>query len=147
MLTEKRKVYAYITHHNRLLVFIHPDHPDAGIQVPGGTVEPGESTEAAVMREAFEETGLDDLTMLGFLGEAWRDVSDFGVAEIHHRFYYHLAPSQDPPERWTHYERFPSTGETTPIRFEFYWVDLPDAVPELIGDLGQMLGILTKDNT
>ena len=38
-----------------LLVF---KHPTAGIQLPAGTVEPGEPVEKAVVREVWEETGL-----------------------------------------------------------------------------------------
>ncbi len=38
----RHKVYAYITHGHRLLVFSHRDFPEAGIQVPGGTMEEGE---------------------------------------------------------------------------------------------------------
>jgi len=34
------------------------DHPSAGVQLPAGTVEPGEDIRAGVLREAFEETGL-----------------------------------------------------------------------------------------
>ena len=34
-------------------------HPNAGIQAPAGTVEEGEAPEAAAVREAMEETGLD----------------------------------------------------------------------------------------
>ena len=30
----KHKVFAYITNRNRLLVFVHPFAPEAGIQVP-----------------------------------------------------------------------------------------------------------------
>ncbi len=40
----KRKVLAYITNGDngdRLLVFRHPYSPEAGIQVPGGTVHEG----------------------------------------------------------------------------------------------------------
>jgi 8-oxo-dGTP pyrophosphatase MutT (NUDIX family) len=33
-------------------------HPYAGIQIPAGTIEPGEAPAAAALREAFEETGL-----------------------------------------------------------------------------------------
>jgi 8-oxo-dGTP pyrophosphatase MutT (NUDIX family) len=33
-------------------------HPYAGIQLPAGTIEPGEAPEAAALREAHEETGL-----------------------------------------------------------------------------------------
>lgn len=34
-------------------------HPYAGLQLPAGTVEPGEEAAAAVVREAREETGLE----------------------------------------------------------------------------------------
>ena len=37
------------------------DHPSAGVQLPAGTVEPGEDIHAGVLREAFEETGLAGL--------------------------------------------------------------------------------------
>ncbi len=40
MLTLKRKAFAYITHAHHLLVFSHPAAPEAGIQVPAGTVAP-----------------------------------------------------------------------------------------------------------
>lgn len=56
----RRKVLAYITNRQRLLVFSHLDIPEAGIQVPGGTLEDGESPEEGVLREAYEETGLED---------------------------------------------------------------------------------------
>jgi hypothetical protein len=36
------KVFAYITHTDRLLVFSHPDFPEADIQVPAGTVKQDE---------------------------------------------------------------------------------------------------------
>ena len=62
------KVYTYITQGKRLLVFRHVDFPAAGIQIPGGTIEYGESPEAAALREAGEETGLQDLVVNGYLG-------------------------------------------------------------------------------
>jgi 8-oxo-dGTP pyrophosphatase MutT (NUDIX family) len=43
-------------------------HPHAGIQIPAGTVNPGETPEAAALREAAEETGLTGLTLLRSLG-------------------------------------------------------------------------------
>src|SRR5690606_12592633 len=51
------KAIAYIPRGDRFVVFEEPDSPLVGIQVPGGTVEAGESLEAAVLREAYEETG------------------------------------------------------------------------------------------
>jgi 8-oxo-dGTP pyrophosphatase MutT (NUDIX family) len=48
-----------------LLLF---NHPEVGIQIPAGTVEPGENIEAAARREAAEESGLEGLTLLRKLG-------------------------------------------------------------------------------
>jgi 8-oxo-dGTP pyrophosphatase MutT (NUDIX family) len=53
------KVTAFVTRETdlgrELLVF---RHPNAGVQLPAGTIEPEESPEAAVLREVWEETGL-----------------------------------------------------------------------------------------
>jgi 8-oxo-dGTP pyrophosphatase MutT (NUDIX family) len=53
------KVTVFVTrlapHGHELLLF---EHPNAGIQIPAGTVEPNESPEAAAIREAYEETNL-----------------------------------------------------------------------------------------
>jgi 8-oxo-dGTP pyrophosphatase MutT (NUDIX family) len=137
--TLKQKVFAYITHGRRLLVFSHPHSPAAGIQVPAGTIEPGEPPELAALREAAEETGLPDLTMAFFLGEHLRDMSDFGLDQLHQRYFYHLPYAGDPPATWRHGELTPSDGTPGPIVFEFFWAALPDGVPELIADHGKFL--------
>ncbi|MBZ0279922.1 MAG: NUDIX domain-containing protein [Anaerolineae bacterium] len=141
---EKRKAFAYVTRGKRLLVFEHPHAPEAGIQVPAGTIEPGESPEDAVLREAHEETGLTALRLGAFLGEQRRDMADFGREEIHHRYFYQVICEQETPERWDWGERFPSDEpdvDSTMFRhvFRFYWVDLPDGSPEMIADHGVML--------
>ena len=63
------KVAAFITRETKdgleLLLF---KHPYAFNQLPAGTVEPGETPEAAVLREAFEETGLEPLSIREYLG-------------------------------------------------------------------------------
>ena len=135
----KHKVFAYITHGRRLLVFRHPESPEAGIQVPAGTVQPGEDLEAAVLREATEETGRTDLVLVRFLGEEVRDRSDVGRDEIHHRHFYHLRCTGDPPATWRHWETDPSDGSPGPIPFDFFWAPLPDGVPELIAGHGNLL--------
>ncbi|HYM28023.1 MAG TPA: NUDIX domain-containing protein, partial [Steroidobacteraceae bacterium] len=134
----REKVVAYITHRRRLLVFAHRDFPEAGIQVPAGTLEPGETGEAAVLREAREESGLDDLALVRYLGERWLDMTPFGRDEVLHRRFYHLRCLGEPPETWLAVEEHPSGGETEPIYFECFWAPLPDGVPEL-GDLGALL--------
>ena len=120
MRREKYKVFAYISHAGRLLVFSHPDHPEAGIQVPAGSVKEGERPEAAVLREAFEETGLDSLELIAFLGVQQRDMGDFGLDQIHHRYFYHLRYKGRPPETWRHYETDPSDGSSGPIAFDCF---------------------------
>lgn len=133
-----QKVLAYITHGDRLLVFRHPHALAAGIQVPAGTVEPGEAFAGAALREAQEETGLPELTLVRLVGEQRRDMADFGRAEIHHRHFYHLVCGGDPPATWQHWEGQASDGSGAHL-FEFFWARLPDAVPELIADQGARL--------
>lgn len=134
----KHKALAYITRENRLLVFRHPDFPAAGIQVPAGTVELGERAEEAVIREAHEETGLIELTLVRLLGEQTRDMADFGHDEVHQRRFYHLRCGGDPPATWRHLETDPYDGGP-PIVFEFFWARLLGGVPALIADQGALL--------
>ena len=58
----KRKVLAYITKEEEdgreILVFEQKDNPDAGLQVPGGTIEEDELLIDALYREIEEETGI-----------------------------------------------------------------------------------------
>jgi 8-oxo-dGTP pyrophosphatase MutT (NUDIX family) len=129
MTIHKHKVLAYITHRGRLLVFRQPDHPEAGIQVPGGTVANGEDPALAVLREAMEETGLASLRLAAHLGDFEQAAPEFG--EVWTRHCYQLVCDGDRPETWRHDELTPSDGSPGPITFEFFWVNLPDGVPEL----------------
>lgn len=70
------KVAAFITRMQegelQILVFDHPEIDGSGIgpsvQLPAGTVEQNEAPEDAVLREAFEETGLTGLKLSRQLG-------------------------------------------------------------------------------
>ena len=64
------KVTCFITRRGvkgiELLLF---NHPNVGVQIPAGTVEPDEEPEYAARREAAEESGLDNLVLKKYLGE------------------------------------------------------------------------------
>jgi ADP-ribose pyrophosphatase YjhB (NUDIX family) len=93
------KVLAYITRRwvgrLELLVFTQDD-PAAGVQVPGGTVDPGEALAQALRREVAEECGLTDLGAATRL--AVSPEPEYGAV----RHVYHLAAPEAAPDRWTH---------------------------------------------
>ena len=62
---------------SELLLFLHRDYPEAPIQIPGGTIDPGESPEEALWRELKEESGLSPLPLIRKLGISevpWNDL-------------------------------------------------------------------------
>ena len=143
-LPQKDKVMAYITQGRRLLVSRHPNHPQAGIQVPGGSLESGESLETAILREVQEETGLTLLSAPRFLAWQWVDVSPYGKPELHRRCFFHLVCHQNTPPMWRHWEKHPSDGSTEPIPLDWYWVPAPGQIPELTAMMGGLLPMLWR---
>lgn len=141
------KAFAYIVRGRRLLVFEHVEHPEAGLQVPAGTVRRGESPADAAAREAREETGLTDLGPPRLLGIAAFDARPHGRDELHRRHVFHLplAPSGAVPERWRHFERDPSEGGGVPIAFELYWLGLAEAAARLSFGHGDLIGALADE--
>ncbi len=126
------------------MVFEEPHSPSAGTQVPGGTVEPGESLEAAVLREAYEETGLEGLRLVRALGvQLHRRPS----GRVHRRHYFHLVCEADAVQSvWEHYEEHPHSG-SEPILYRLRWADLrepPALHAELDGALRQLRLGLTR---
>jgi 8-oxo-dGTP pyrophosphatase MutT (NUDIX family) len=120
------KVLTYITHAQRLLVFRQPLAPHQGIQVPGGSVEPGETLAEAALREAREETGLSNLTLAAQLGSAVYELQvDVGPAHLRH--FFHLVADGSPQPRWQRNEPPTLTRIETTLR-ELWWEPLPCAV-------------------
>lgn len=136
----QQKAYAFITHGDHLLVFAHRDHPEAGIQIPGGTIEAGETPDQAVRREAFEETGLTELVFSAYLGKELVQLPERDLWQERH--FYHLRCEQETPSHWSHIEHFPSEGDESEIALELYWVKLPDQIPPLINAHARMLETL-----
>jgi 8-oxo-dGTP pyrophosphatase MutT (NUDIX family) len=89
------------------------------------------------MREASEETGLQDLRVVRSLG-AVRYAAAPGKEVVRH--FFHLAAGDRKAEVWEHWESSPSTGGP-PILFRFRWVKLHQ-VPPLAGEMDRLLGQL-----
>jgi 8-oxo-dGTP pyrophosphatase MutT (NUDIX family) len=130
MTPDAHKVLIYATWRGSLLVFDEPDFPEIELQVPGGTMEPGESPEEAARREFFEETGLmlpDTLSQ--FATRDYRYVK--GDREIcHRRHHFHVALEGEHRQTWLHHELTPDSGGA-PIRFRFFWLSPGEAVTRL----------------
>ncbi|GAC1638813.1 MAG: hypothetical protein NVS4B2_28030 [Chloroflexota bacterium] len=100
-----------------------------------------------MLREAWEETGLESLALGTYLGRKdWvRDIPALGRPEMHERHFFHVLCTTEPPEAWQHVECDPSDG-SSPIPFDFFWASLPHGVPRLVADhdvlLPRLLSIL-----
>lgn len=97
------RVASYITRPTprgqELLVFSYPAVPDAGTHLPGGGVEPGERPDAAAIREAIEETGIQGgLTLHGVVG-VQQTTYNTGAPCI--SVYFHLV-TDEPRDTWRH---------------------------------------------
>lgn len=134
------KVLAYVTRGRELLIFAHTAFPAAGLQVPGGTVEPGETPLAAVARELEEETGLTAFRIARLLGIVEGCFRADDQLRFTRRHFYHVIPTVPTPERWRHWERHASDGAG--YEFELFWVPLPDGVPPLAGNQAALLSEL-----
>jgi 8-oxo-dGTP pyrophosphatase MutT (NUDIX family) len=110
----------------RLLVFRHPE--DGNMQLPKGTIEPGESPEVAVRRELLEESGIDFTGELQSLGTLDREC-EAGVEGNTHRHpqHWHLFLMRAEgalPETFAH----TATGspEEEGLVFLFSWLEAGD---------------------
>lgn len=136
----KKKVLAYITRNHsgrdEVLVFLHRDHPEAGLQVPGGTVDPGEDLDEAILREIYEESGLliNKADIVKRLGETFYQRKD--IPEINHRHYF-LIRTKGLPETWAHTVH--SSGADDGLVFLYSWMETTRAKDELTGQMGELL--------
>ncbi|MFJ4125990.1 NUDIX domain-containing protein [[Kitasatospora] papulosa] len=134
------KVLCYIVRDEELLVFRHTDYSyeEVGIQVPAGSIRPGESLEAAALREAGEETGLSDFRIVRKLGETRYDLSPYRF-ETQHRHVFLLELTRPAPCRWKSQEDH--DGKRVSTRFECFWIPLK-AAHVLQSGQGALLGDL-----
>lgn len=135
------KVIIYITRTSargdELLVFDHRDEPDAGTQVPAGTVDPGESFAVAAVRELHEESGLANIPLNGPI-DAY-DWLNPTTGNLHVRQVYHAAVS-GLPDAWHH--EVHGGGDDAGRVFVYRWIALADAVDGLAGHQGRSIAKL-----
>lgn len=93
-------------------------HPTAGLQIVKGTIEPGESPDAAALRELAEESGVTDAHIVGELGRS----SD--IADGQEWVFYHCAAGEQ-PVRWIY--AAPDDGGQV---LSFFWHPLEDEPDE-----------------
>lgn len=136
----KEKVLCYVVRDGRLLVFRHTDYSyeEVGIQVPAGSIRPGETPEAAALREAKEETGLSEFKIVKKLGVVEYDISPYRL-EIQNRHVFQLELAQDTAERWASQEDH--DGKQEPTHLECFWIPL-EAAHILQSGQGALLGRL-----
>jgi 8-oxo-dGTP pyrophosphatase MutT (NUDIX family) len=112
----------------RLLVFRHPE--DGNMQLPKGTIEPGESPEVAVRRELLEESGIDYAGALQSLGTLERECEAGveGNTDRHPQLWHLFLMRAEGrlPETFAH----TATGspEEEGLMFVFSWLEPGDAI-------------------
>ncbi|MEY4530433.1 MAG: hypothetical protein RLZZ156_1154 [Deinococcota bacterium] len=131
----RERVICYITRGLELLVFLHEaKYPTAGIQVPAGGLEAGESIFEAAIREAFEETGLTNLEIKTHLGSGI-----FESGKRHEVWHFVWFETQEPQDSWEH---FAEEKYTFDCRFEpFENVVLHYNMDAMLPELAQQLGL------
>ena len=133
------KAYAYITRQAgadiEVLIFAHRDFPEAGWQLPGGTMDPGETPKQAVLREVWEEAGLADLDEIRLLGAEEYFLVE--KQEWQHRHFFQLQRDHPIADSFSHVV---SDGEEDKgLVYNYEWVKVDD-LPELAVDQGVFVG-------
>ena len=137
--TYVQKACAYVTRQTgELLVFEGPGHD--GLQIPKGTLEPGESPREALFREVMEESGLGTLGSTTHLTtDVWTRRRSPPKRYVRHFFHATVHEARD---RWTH--TVTDGGEEHGSEFERYWVDPRTSRPFAL-DLDDYVHLLPDD--
>jgi 8-oxo-dGTP pyrophosphatase MutT (NUDIX family) len=84
-----------------VLVMLHRDRPEAGVQVPGGGARPGETPAETAVREAVEETGVQGLAFGDVLGSRLMAVPDLRDFDYQVSTFSWMS-TEDPRDAWDH---------------------------------------------
>ena len=148
-LKRKSKALAYITRQSsqgfELLVHVHKDFPEAGVQVPAGTIDADETAEQACLREAFEESGIQNLQVASVLGDT-EIIADWDNGNTHHRHFFHLIAPGSLPDNWSH--KVTSGIADTGLIFNYFWLKLSQKIileAKQHAKIGALLEILENE--
>ncbi|PNY80154.1 NUDIX hydrolase [Deinococcus koreensis] len=123
----RQRVLIYVTReNNHLLVLKQPPeypYPDAGIQVPAGGLETGETPDQTAVRETFEETGLVLRQPVHLASYHWTRQEH---SQVWHYFW--LVAPEDTPDTWSHVV----TGGAEDVGMTFHCRFAPLTQPELV---------------
>ena len=117
-----RKAFVYLVRADRprprLLVFDSLD--EAGLEVPKGSVETGETLEEAALREVHEESGIERIRVVRTLGTTLydREQQHFLLAEVEGKL----------PERFEH--TVTGSGVDRDLRYCFRWIPVDRSLAE-----------------
>jgi ADP-ribose pyrophosphatase YjhB (NUDIX family) len=139
---QRRRVACYVVRKvseggSALLVFDHVDAPEAGTQVPAGGMERGEVAEEAALREALEESGLMQVSVVRRLGVSQRPHPQTGAPQ-HTTFVLmrYDGPADSCAEPWVW--EVDGDDEDAGLRFRCWFEALPLSF-ELAGHQGEYL--------
>ncbi|PIC76387.1 NUDIX hydrolase [Sporosarcina sp. P19] len=136
----KRKVIAYITkgegRHRKLLVYEQKDQPEAGLRVPGGTIERNELLLDALYREIEEESGIvrDELILEGKVKASKYFPEDKNV--IYERTIFHFSYLGESRHEWEYIVE--GEGKDAGQLLSYRWMPLQE-VPKLAAKQGEAI--------
>jgi 8-oxo-dGTP pyrophosphatase MutT (NUDIX family) len=123
-----------------LLVFDQRDEPQAGTQLPGGGIEPGEPAEDAAVREVAEETGIAGVVVHRRLGEHTPVMPD---GSLQHTVVVHATTTDGSEEGWEHVVG--GHGDDRGFVYLCRFVPLVDALRDLVEPEDAFLPELAAD--
>ena len=115
-------------------MFEHRDVPPAGLQVPAGRLDPGETLEQGLARELDEEAGVR-ATRVRELGT----VEGPRVGDVHYESHYFHVETDERRNAWEHVVH--GDGDDAGLVFLCRFVPL-DPEPQLAGRQGEFLRML-----